>query len=213
MLSDLGFRVAELERRLHNILRLGTVCEADYGAARIRVRSGELVSGWVPWIAARAMGDRNWWAPRTGEQVMLLSPSGDPAQAVALPSLYQTAAPPPADSPDIHRTVYPDGAVTEYDSAAHALKAVIPGTADVKADERVTLTAPLVELDGGLIRLIGPVVSGGRNGEAHAVRFHGSVEQTGGDYTNPEGDVTASGISLQNHTHPENGGRTGPPSA
>ncbi|MEE9357245.1 hypothetical protein [Candidatus Vondammii sp. HM_W22] len=41
----MSYELAEIERRLANLIRLGTVEQADYDKARVRVRSGELLTG------------------------------------------------------------------------------------------------------------------------------------------------------------------------
>jgi phage baseplate assembly protein gpV len=48
-----GVIVSELIRRLEQLLRYGTIDALDLGAARCRVRSGELLSNWIPWLAQR----------------------------------------------------------------------------------------------------------------------------------------------------------------
>jgi len=160
---------ADLHRLLENIVRLGTIAEVDHTQARARVQCGELLTTWLPWLTLRAGNDRTWWAPDPGEQVLVLSPGGDPAQAVILPALYQAAHPAPAYAGDLHRTgyqdgtvleydrgasrsraIYPDGAVVEYDARAHALKATGIGTATITAVERITLHAPTLELIGDI---------------------------------------------------------------
>ena len=60
---------------------------------------------------------------------MLLSPSGDLAQAVVAGSLYRDSMPAPASEPGKSVTVYGDGAIVEYDSEAHSLRAELPGGA------------------------------------------------------------------------------------
>ena len=131
----LEYRIAELERRLSNLLRLGVIDKADYAAARVKVKSGDLVTGWIPWLTRRASEDSDWWAPEEGEQVVLLSPDGDPAQAVALPALYQGKNPPPADAKTVRRVKFADGTVIEYDRAAHEFKAEIKGRAEIKVEK------------------------------------------------------------------------------
>ncbi|MBE0529536.1 MAG: phage baseplate assembly protein V [Rhodospirillales bacterium] len=117
MALNRDMEMAELDRRLANVVRIGTVAEADYPAARVRVAIGDNLTGGLPWLTARAGGDRAWWAPEVGEQVMVFSPGGDLAQGVVLPALFSNAAPAPADSPDIRREVYADGLVIEHDRA------------------------------------------------------------------------------------------------
>ena len=84
-----GYHIAELDRLLANIIRLGTVAELDEHAARVTVDVGGLITDWLPWLTARAGATRTWSAPRPGEQVVVLSPYGDLSQAVALPAVYQ----------------------------------------------------------------------------------------------------------------------------
>lgn len=78
----------EQERRLHGLVRIGTVTAVDPAAARARViLGGDAVSGWIPFTAIRA-GGLNAWAPVTvGEQVVVVSPGGDTAQGVIVGSL------------------------------------------------------------------------------------------------------------------------------
>lgn len=140
-MTTLAYRVAELERRLNQMLRIGIVAEADYDAARVRVESGGLLTDWLPWLTQRAMADRSWWAPGVGEQVLVISPCGDIGQGVVLPAIYQDAASAPAADPHVHRHVYADGAEIEYDSGASVLRATLPGSAHVVATDEVTVTA------------------------------------------------------------------------
>ena len=136
------FELVELARRLANVVRIGTVHEVDEPAARVRVQyaekpdGGPVLTDWLPWITTRAGQDRTWWAPTVGEQVVLLAPSGELAQAVALPALYQSRYPAPGSDPNQQIIVFSDGARLEYDRKAHHLQAVLPSgaTADLIAD-------------------------------------------------------------------------------
>ena len=208
----MGFKLSDLERRLASLIRFGTVEEADYAAARVRVAMGGAVSHWLPWITLRAGGDRSWWAPEAGEQVLVLSPSGDTAQGVVLGSLFQTAHPAPGASANLDRRVYADGAVIEYDREAHRLHALIPGDAvlEVSRDVRVQagggitatagtqaeITAPQIILNGAIF-LNGPLIQGGGSGGGDAV-LNGSLHVVGEVTT--DADVRAA-VSLNSHVH------------
>lgn len=219
----MNFRVSDMERRLASVIRVGTVAEADYSAARVRVAFGEAVSDWLPWLTLRAGNDRTWWSPEVGEQVVVLSPSGDTAQGVVLGSIYQSAHPAPASSPDVDRRVYADGAVIDYDRSAHRLHAVIPGDIVAKASKNVTVqaggvisvtagsavevTAPQITLNGTIF-LNGPMTQGGGSGGGNAT-LKGNLH-TVGDITT-DADVCAA-VSLNGHVHPcPHGGDTGGP--
>jgi len=131
-LMERDFQATELDRRLANIVRLGTVEQADYAKARIRVRCGDMLTGWLPWLTTRAGKDITWWAPDIGEQVVVLSPSGEPAQGVVLFAVYQNSSPQPETDVNRRKVVFEDGTTVIYDRASHLLSVDIKG--DVKID-------------------------------------------------------------------------------
>jgi len=139
--------LAALTRLLENLIRLGTIAAVDHGdpaqqkPPRVRVQTGALLTGWLPWLTPRAGADREWNPPTVGEQVLLLSPSGQLANGVAITGLFSDLIPANGDRAALHRSSYRDGAVIEYDSAAHALTASIPGTADITTSGDITLTS------------------------------------------------------------------------
>ncbi len=166
-----GYDLAELRRRVDNIVTLGVVDQVDAANALARVAVGTRSTGWRPWLTRRAGGDRDWWAPEPGEQVVVLSPSGDPEQAVILPALYSAGRPAPEGSADIRATVHDDGARDSYDRAAHLRLIDVPdGGAMTIRCAGVSLT-----LDASGLRLVGAMDA--------------SV------------DVTAQGVSLVTHVH------------
>ena len=157
------FRIADLARRLANVVRPGVVAEVDSGAAAVRVRYAEAadaVTAWLPFLAARAGGDVSWWPPEIGEQVVVLAPSGELSQGVVLGALYSDAHPAPAAA-DRHRVEYADGAVIEYDREAHRLRAELPagGAAEISAPDGVAVTGDL-RIDGD-VRILGEVEATG----------------------------------------------------
>ena len=115
-------------------MRPGTVLEADYAKARIRVSLGRNKTAWLPWLTTRAGQDRTGHPPGVGEQVLVISPSGELAQGYVMPGgIYKNDFPANGDSDSVSRTTYGDGAVIEYDRSAHSYAATIPagGTATV----------------------------------------------------------------------------------
>ncbi|QFT84492.1 Phage-related baseplate assembly protein [Halomonas sp. THAF12] len=124
---------AELLRLIHNLIRLGTIAAVDHDAARVRVKSGELLTAWRPWIECRAGTTRDWNPPTVGEQAVLFSPGGDPAGAVVLVGLFSDAHPAPADLPELCRRLFPDGGLFEYDHEASVLRIKLPGRIEVEA--------------------------------------------------------------------------------
>ena len=171
--------IAALSRLIENLIRLGTIAEVDHGSlpakrpARVRVQSGDLLTGWLPWTALRAGTTRDWDPPTVGEQVLVLSPSGQTAQGIAITGLFSALIPANGDRAGLHRRTYPDGAVVEYDSKAHQLLATLP------AGGRVEIVAPGgfklqgdVDIDG-LVTVTRDVVAAGISLVKHP---HGGVQ-------------------------------------
>ena len=134
-------QIAELARLIENLVRLGTIAEVDVAKARVRVKSGDITTAWLPWMALRAGTSKEWDPPTEGEQVLLFSPSGQLTQGVALVGLFSEANPANGNVANLHRRTYPDGAVIEYDSAAKHLRATLPGTAEVIAEGDINLNS------------------------------------------------------------------------
>lgn len=130
-LAGILFRLAELERKLRSLVRLGRIEALDEATARVTVRTGELVTDWVPWLTQRAGADRSTWMPEPGEQVLLVAPEGDVARAVALPSIYQNSAGATSTDRDATRIIYADGTMVEYDRTQHRLFADVKGSAKI----------------------------------------------------------------------------------
>ena len=84
-----GFSLSEMNRRLANLIRLGTVIEADYQKARVKIQIGPITTQWLPWITSNASHSKNWNAPEIGEQVLVLSPSGEMSQGTVIRGIYQ----------------------------------------------------------------------------------------------------------------------------
>lgn len=132
-------------RRLHNAIRYGVVHEADYekGEIRVAVQDGELISDWIPWITLRAGKDRFWWAPEVDEVVLLLAPSGELSNAVALPATFSNENM-NADRETVQRTDFFDGAVIQYDREAHSYLVDLSGA---PAGSSVTIKAETINLN------------------------------------------------------------------
>lgn len=115
-----AFEHTEASRRIANVIRYGIVKETDYEKALIRVelQDGELLTDWIPWVTLRAGNDKFWWAPEEGEVMLLLAPSGELANAVALPAAFSNQNQNAAE-PTVQRQTFDDGTVIEYDRAAH----------------------------------------------------------------------------------------------
>lgn len=93
MTLEHGRDIAELFRRVNNLLRVGKVVDVDYTAAKAKVKIGMITTDWLPWLVPSTAA----WIPlKSGEQVIVLAPNGDLSFGMILPALYQTDKPAPS---------------------------------------------------------------------------------------------------------------------
>ena len=141
--------LSDLLRLLQNLIRLGAIAEVK--GAKARVQFGPtLTTESLNWSTLRAGSKRIWSAPTIGEKVIVFSPGGDLTRGSNVPALYSQEFDAPESSDIIHTTHSADGVVAQYDHAAHALTAPLPGgTATITAN-KVTSNAPSAICTGDL---------------------------------------------------------------
>lgn len=150
----------ELSRLLANVLRVGTVAQVRAKpTAACRVKSGELLTQWLPWISTRAGGKRarTWWPPRVGEQCVVLAPGGELTQGLVLLGLYSDAFAPGSDKLEALRVDLSDKEYFEHDGQGKAtLKLTKKLTLDVGegielkvGETRISMTTDRIVLEAG----------------------------------------------------------------
>ncbi|EIU1687343.1 phage baseplate assembly protein V [Pseudomonas aeruginosa] len=151
--------LAEIRRRLDNMIRSGTIAAVDHGdpaqgrLPRCRVQSGDILTGWLPFFTVRA-GSTNEWNPvSAGEQCTILSPSGDLAQGQVLVGLYSAANPPCSNAPDVHRTEWANGDYVEHNAETGAYTLKLTGHVQIDAASLTIQCAGAVKLTGATIDL------------------------------------------------------------
>lgn len=113
---------AELNRKLNNLIRLGTLAQLDHDTHQLRVQSGGLLTGWLPWPVEIGRNFKRWRPLRLGTQVVLACPGGDPAQALIIGMLYSDAIDAPSSDDAIDLIEFDDGAVIEHNADTNALR-------------------------------------------------------------------------------------------
>lgn len=102
--NELERRVAEQERRNRNRRRTGTVVEVDNGKglAKVKIKDGDppFISPWLPWKEVSAGGTSSHIPPTVGQQVDIISESGDLTDGVIDFSTHSNANPRPHDGPE-----------------------------------------------------------------------------------------------------------------
>lgn len=101
----LADQIADQKRRDRNRKRLGTVSEVDHkkGLARVEFsdQGGKKFLGpWMPWGEVAAGGTKTHIPPTVGEQVTVISETGDLADGEISMSVPSNANPRPHDGPE-----------------------------------------------------------------------------------------------------------------
>lgn len=222
-----GRVLGEMDHRLANIIRFGTIDQLDAVNRLVTVDIGDLVTDWMPWAALRAGADGEYWAPEPGEQVIVFSPSGDIALGFVWGSLDTDATPLPGNTATVSRRKYADGSSVEYDRSSHTLtvnvgsgQVVVNCTeATVNASASTTLNTPTTTCTGDLV-VHGNATVQGASTLTGAATMQGGLSVSGGSGSaatiqgslSTTGDVKAGGISLTGHVHNDpQGGTTGGP--
>ena len=163
--------LSEQQRRLHNIATIGTVFDVNPDDQTMRLDVGDNQTDWLPIPALAAGQVRVWRCPSVGEQFLLVSPSGELANAIPVLSLYSNQHPSPSNDPNEIRVRYND---TDFLSVNTQDSQLILKINDVIFDvNSTTLTGDLT--------------------------VNGSVQVDGNIHS--DGASVAGSISLQKHKH------------
>lgn len=218
--------LADHARRIESIIRTGTIAAVDHGAVRCKVRSGGLLTTWLPWIAIRAGTTRTWSPPTVSEQVLLLCPSGEPAAGIVLLGLNSDSIDTPSHSQDEWVIDFPDHARITYNHATGAFSVTGIKTALIEASESVTVDTPETHITGN-VTIDGDLLVKGMGTIMDLFTYLSGMAGFGivegkdvaaiidGPFNQINGPLSSNGVTLQTHTHTGvHGGsdNSGPPS-
>lgn len=127
------------------IARTGRVVGFDADSATVEIaygddEHGEVKTRSIAWGGMRAGATSVWSPPTIGEQVLLIAPEGDIAQAIAMPGLFSGQFPAPGNG--IREFVrFGDTAEIGYDPEGHHFDIRLPegATAEIRATGGVTI--------------------------------------------------------------------------
>lgn len=112
------YAAARNEQAREGIVRFATVTAVDTTKARAKVSFGsESESAWLPWMAERAAAISVWAPVSIGEQVVVLSESGETTQGVILGSLFSNGNPGAGSAEAVHRVKIGGSSITVSGSA------------------------------------------------------------------------------------------------
>ena len=165
-----------------SLIRFGTVLSVDVAAGRCTVQIGDADSDGstaietppIRWLAGRAGKTRIWSPPSEGEQCIVVSPSAELGNAIAVMGISSDDFPPAGNSA-IDLIDFADGSQVKYDAQAKHL------TIDLASGAQATINAPEGVTINADVSITGNV------------SVDGEITSTG--------DMTADGISQINHKH------------
>ena len=163
--------LSEQQRRLHNIATIGTVFDVNPDDQTMRLDVGDNQTDWLPIPALAAGQVRVWRCPSVGEQFLLVSPSGELANAIPVLSLYSNQHPSPSNDPNEIRVRFNDSDFLSVNTQ----------------DSQLILKINDVIFDVNSTTLTGNLAVNGN------VQVDGNIHS--------DGDTVAGSISLKSHTH------------
>lgn len=193
--ADISNRLADLEARLTQMVRVCTVVSVQDALGTVRVKlpdAGNMVSQPLPVLVRTVQDNKDYYLPDVGEQVLCVFLAVGLEQGFVLGSFYQEEDKPPVTSRNIRHIAFKDGSFMEYDRAAHLLTVSVQGGMNIKASEQIRLAAPQLVFEGN-------ISASGLGGGAGDNSFDGNVAV--------DGDVTATGTIMDqggntpNHSH------------
>lgn len=160
---DLELAISDLTRRFANMLREGVISEVDHEHGLARVKSGELLTDWLPYFVRRAgsnliVGE----SPDVGEQCLVLSPGGELGSGKILVGLYSNDHPQPSKKKSVTIHIFGDGLEFIHDQASHQLSLRKDGDFFVKVKSKSisfeTEKAEIKNDSGELISLLSQAI-------------------------------------------------------
>ncbi len=134
---------------------------------------------------------------------MILSPGGELASGVVIPSIYSDEHDAPSSSADLHITDYPDGAEISYNHATGALIASGIKTALVQASQNITADTPFIHCTGD-VTIAGSLTIDGvltyKSGMRGSDGGGGASASISGEMM-IDGDVIINGVRVYKHSH------------
>lgn len=165
--------IPDMQRRVSNMFREGTISKIDTKKGLVRVKSGSLESNWIPWLEVRHGKNQSWNPPDIGEQVLIAAPSGDLSQGMVIGSSSQDKHPAPSDDGDVTVMMnWGDGSRMEYNRKTHDFKLTVGGTLFQVTNNTIKAKASTIDLQADTILMSGEVTHSNGTFKSNDVSVH-----------------------------------------
>ncbi|UTW43880.1 phage baseplate assembly protein V [bacterium SCSIO 12844] len=176
----------------------------------MRIKAGNILTTWLKWMTQRSSDCQTWWSSSLGEQVLVLSPSGELNNGIVLPSIYTSNQ--PSNDLALDKKVYSDGTTISYNYQSKKLTINYVGSIDIFAATSINVTtnqtilkSESIYADCLITTITGDVLVQGsltyQSGLYGSNSKGGSTASIEGSIYVISGDVAADNISLKNHAH------------
>lgn len=143
----MSYAVAELQRKLAGMIQITTITSVDHANKKLRVRLGADESAELPWPAIAGRNFVAWRPLRVGQQLILLSPNGDPAQGVVVGELYSQAVDAPSTDDAIDLIQFNNGNLIEHNMNTGKFRII----GDIELDGTLTASTDVVAKNISLV--------------------------------------------------------------
>lgn len=130
----MSYEVAELKRKLENMIRRTTISSVDESTRTVRVLLGNDESAPLPWPADIGKHYCRWIPLKPGIACIIGCEGGDPANAVILRVMYSNDNAAPGNAPDVEVIEYANGNRIEHDNNSGEIRITATGNVIVNGD-------------------------------------------------------------------------------
>lgn len=200
----------ETDRRMHSNIKLGVIESVDYENAKAKVQlANNHVTGPLNWLEHNAYGDKSWNPPKVGEQVVILSESGNLANAVILKGIYQNNhRVTEFEDGNVEQIEFTDSTKIKYNKSNKKLSADVNDAGSIAftvGNSNINITDGSIVLSSNGVTLT--IDSGG-------VHADGAILENTGNVADFQGTMLEMRTVYNSHNHPgDSGGTTGATSA
>lgn len=160
-----NFDELETKRRMHNSIIIAEISEINWEKYEMRVKRGEITTGWLKFPAIISNTYRYYQPIRQGMQVVMTSASGDLNGASVVGVLWKTDMPPPAlpvgKRPVTELVEFDDGGFIKYDKDTGTLEVEMTNgdiklkakNIKIEAEKKLELIAKDIEMNADDVKI------------------------------------------------------------